>query len=111
MASFLVLKRLMSSNLRSTSSLICPVTPVHAVAQPLSSRLFNTIVFPEYNSNNMIRMSMSIVDMATVFPLLSQVNYLHSPCLFPIFYCIYACIEATKHKTRAYRQNPPHPAP
>ncbi|KAL2540073.1 23.6 kDa heat shock protein [Abeliophyllum distichum] len=52
MASFLALKRLVSSNLRSTSSLLRPITPVRAMAQPLSSRLFNTNAVPVYDSDD-----------------------------------------------------------
>ncbi|KAL2555907.1 23.6 kDa heat shock protein [Forsythia ovata] len=52
MASFLIMKRLVSTNLRSTSSLLRPVTQVRAVAQPLPSRLFNTNAVPKYDSDD-----------------------------------------------------------
>ncbi|CAI9767620.1 unnamed protein product [Fraxinus pennsylvanica] len=52
MASYLALKRLVSSKLSSPSLLLRPVMTVRVVAQPLSSRLFNTNAAHEYDSDD-----------------------------------------------------------
>ncbi|XP_022872205.1 heat shock 22 kDa protein, mitochondrial-like [Olea europaea var. sylvestris] len=51
MASYLALRRLVSSSLSSPSLLLSPETTVRVVAQPLSSRLFNTAAH-EYDSDD-----------------------------------------------------------